>query len=101
MRKQREGEKAMSRPIGWFLAGVLATVLIFSGIVVGATQFAGGTEAQGNLQFELFDQSSYNNGAMDPDPDRFLDDWLKTLPTDCDIVPIQVSPILIAFRCPG
>lgn len=95
----------MSRSVAWFAAGVLAAVLVLSGgFLVSQQNYGIGAPARAETQntwhSELFDTSSINNGAMAPDTDRFVDDWIGVLPSNCDIVPIQSQPLVIAYRCP-
>ena len=90
----------MLHRIGWFLAGVVTACLIAASLWLGVGQVIHGSEAEGTWQQELFDSRSYNGGALPSNPDRFIDDWLATLPANCDIVPLQDAPVIIAYNCP-
>ena len=89
----------MSRPVVWFLAGMLAMALVSGGVLVGATQFRGDAKAQGTWQtksFLSFEFGGYDDPAL---ADAYLDGWAKALPDDCDVVFVPGTTSLI-YRCP-
>lgn len=99
----------MARPIVWFLAGVLASVLVVTGVVAGATYFAGDTEAQGTWQVKVWDGDfgpgmvHINATGAAADPESYFDDFVKTLPDNCELGPIYENEFDLAlpYRCPS
>lgn len=90
----------MHRPLLWFCLGAITLSLLIGAGWVGANTFGAHARAEGTWQYQLFDISSVNNGAMEADPSRFIDDWLRQLPASCDFVLIETQPTGIAYRCP-
>ncbi len=81
----------MSRPVVWFLSGVLATTLVLSGVMVAVSQFGAEAEAQGTWQVQRF-----------PDGNESLSSalqWVASLPSDCDFVISNFNDIYY-YRCP-
>jgi hypothetical protein len=93
----------MSRPVVWFLAGVLATVLVLvlGGVVISATQFGDDSVAQGTWQLQLLLDSTLHREEDPSMPELYIDDWVRTLPDNCDFVQLDV-PVgyALAYRCP-
>jgi hypothetical protein len=79
----------------------MAAVLVLGSVAIGATQFAGGTEAQGTWQYKSFEITGNptNDGEYPVDPGLFLDDWVRSLPENCDIV-VENSILTYFYRCP-
>lgn len=99
----------MARPIVWFMAGIVAAVLVVTGVIAGTTYFASGTEAQGTWQvktwkgFALPDGAGINAEGAAANPEQNFDDWIRTLPSNCDLGPIYAigSETAATYRCPG
>ena len=87
----------------------MATVLVLGGVAVGATQFGGDAEAQGAWEMQTWEKVPGRDGlllnvnALPADPDRFFDDWIRTLPSNCDVGPVVAlgDDIGVTYRCPG
>ena len=41
----------------------------------------------------------YNMDRYNPNPDQFVDDWVRTLPAECDLV--TLGEYQLAYRCPA
>lgn len=89
----------MSRPVVWFIAGVMATILVISGVAIGVTHFGANAEAQGTWQVKLLEESTVNAGYEAADPDKYVDDWVATIPISCDIVSTTAKNFFL-YRCP-
>jgi hypothetical protein len=81
-----------------FCAGALAIMLLMGGLFVVSTQLADHTRAQETWQVKLFEESSINNGFESPKPEKYVDDWVRTLPTKCDIVATSARNVYF-YRC--
>ncbi len=85
----------------WFVAGVLMAVLVVTAGIVGARLSSADTEAQGMWQAKRFPVVLLepNETPVHPDPDRFVSDWVATMPDSCDIVPAPGDNLYL-YRCP-
>lgn len=90
----------MVRRLLLFCSIAVAVMLLVGGGWFGAQQLGGQAHAEENWQVKTFVPSSVNNGAMTSNPDRFIDDWIRQLPGHCDIVPVESTLLVIAYRCP-
>jgi hypothetical protein len=80
----------MARSIGWFVAGVLVTLLVIGGIA----SIGGDADAQGTWELETVD-------ATRPDDASYaLYGFILGLGPDCEFQFVPAQPGWLLWRCP-
>lgn len=93
-----------SRLLAVFVVGVLAGALLLGGGVFALQTFGGDAGAQSGATWQTKGWSPeiglgmYNMDRYSPDPEAFVDDWIRTLPAECDLV--ALDDYQLAYRCP-
>ncbi len=92
-----------SRVVAVFLAGVLFGAVLLGGGVVALQHFGEDVQAQGEntWQVQYWSETQINNGFVSPDPSEYIDDWVRELPANCDIVPMGDVRNILFYRCPS
>ena len=94
-----------SRLIAMFVIGVLAGALLLGGSVFALQSFGDDVEAQSGATLQTkgwtfeIGLGMYNMDRYNPNPDQFVDDWVRTLPAECDLV--TLGEYQLAYRCPA
>ena len=94
-----------SRLIAMFVIGVLAGALLLGGSVFALQSFGDDVEAQSGATWQTkgwtfeIGLGMYNMDRYNPNPDQFVDDWVRTLPAECDLV--TLGEYQLAYRCPA
>jgi len=93
-----------------FALGVLVGALLLGGGSFALPWSEDGAQAQDDRMWqskswrgEVGPGGVHINSRGDPaDPERFFDDWVETLPVECDLGPIFETgfDVTIAYRCP-
>lgn len=93
-----------SRFLAAFAVGVFVGALLLSGGVFALQAFGNDAQAQSGATWQTKGWSPeigpgmYNMDRHSPNPDQFVDDWVRTLPAECDLV--TLDDYQLAYRCP-
>lgn len=89
----------MSRLVNVFVVGLLCGAVIVGALTVHDR--AAPARAAGQWQSKYFgDKYILNGGSVKTDPKRYIDDFIMTLPSDCDIVFQPAADRIVYYRCP-
>lgn len=97
------GPDMAKRTLAVFIVGILCGAVLLGGSLFTLQAWSSNAQAQdepATWQVQYWSDVAINNGDLTPDPDRYIDDWVRALPSECDIVPMGDVRNVLFYRCP-